>query len=151
MSLTSTLFDKNAYRAKLLRSTDEFRHTVNELYPSVPTCRADFLNGYQSKHSDPGLVDTESDLYQLDSILSDDPYYQYPKVNNNHPHLSRKECGYFPSEQHTKLYYYYPLSELSYNRIDHMSTYMHPIHSNNYIGANTKEDGRFTSIYKTSH
>ena len=60
MSLTSTIYDKNAYSAKLLRSTDEFKYTVNELYPSTPTCRADFINGFQSKHADPNLVDTES-------------------------------------------------------------------------------------------
>jgi len=147
MSLTSNIFDKNAYRAKLLRSTDEARHTINEVYPAVPTCRADFLNGFQAKHADPALVDTESDLYQLDSILSQDPYYQFPKVNNNHSHLDRKECTGFKSEQHSRLSYYYPISELSYNRDDHLSTVMHPIHSSNYIGANTKEAGRYVNEY----
>lgn len=151
MSLTRTLFDKNAYRAKLLTSTDKYDYTINPLYPPIPTCRPDNLNGYQSKHADPALVDTESDLYSLDSILTNDPYYKYPKVNNNNPHLARKSCEYIPSVQYSRLYYYYPSSELSYNRTDHLSTYLHPIHSNNYIGSNTKEDGRFTSLYKTHH
>jgi hypothetical protein len=144
MSLTRNKFDKNAYRAQLKRSTDHVKYRINDDYSSSPTCRPDHLNGFMSQHGAPGLVDHESDLLKLDSILSDDPYMKFPKVNNSHKHSVRKECSKIPSIQYTRLFYYYPLSELSYNRTDHLSMYMHPIHANNYIGMNTQEIGRFT-------
>ena len=150
MSLTSNHYDKNGYRAQLLRSTDPVRYTVNELYPSTPTCRPDHLNGFVNKHAAPGLVDHESDLMSLDNILTNDPWYQYPKVNNTSKHDVRKDCNYFPSIQYTKLFNYFPISELAFNRNDHLSTVMHPIHSSNYIGSNTRELGRFTSTYVPS-
>ena len=151
MSLTRTFFDKNSYKANLRRSTDVVRYKINEDYPSVTTCRPDHLNGFQSQHGAPELVDHESDLYRLDDILSDDPYMQFPKVNNNNKHVVRKDCSKFPSLQYSRLYYYYPATELSYNRTDHLSVYMHPIHSNNYIGMSSRELGRYTNSYVPTH
>lgn len=151
MSLTSNLFDKNAYRAQLLRSTDPIRYTVNEVYPARSTCRPDHLNGFHNTHAAPELVDHESDLHNLDNILSQDPWYQYPKVNNQNKHFARKDCNYFPSIQNTRLFYYYPISELDISRMDHIAFVNHPIHSSNYIGRNTREDGRFTSQYVPHH
>jgi hypothetical protein len=151
MSLTSTLFDKNAYNAELLSNIDTFNYMVNKNYPSYPSCNPDHLNGFHGKHANPFVVDTESDLLRLDDILSNDPYYMYPNVNNGNSHTQRKTCTNIPSEQYTRLYYYYPLSELSYSRYDPLAVFLHPIHSNNYIGANTKEQGRFTSVYVPGH
>jgi hypothetical protein len=151
MSLTRTLFDKNAYKARLMRSTDEGKYRVNEVYPSTPTCRVDHLNGFHGKHAAPNLVDHESDLYRLDDVLSDDPYYQFPKVNNSHKHASSEDCkSKFPSVQYSRLMYFYPTTELAYNRHDAQSVYMHPIHSSNYIGMNSREVGRFSNAYTPS-
>jgi hypothetical protein len=152
MSLTRNLYDKNAYAAELRRSTDPVKYVVNELYPSVPTVRADHLNGFIGKHAAPSLVDHESDLYRLDGILSNDPYMQFPKVNSKFGHVSRKDGKGFPSLQYTRLYQgFYPITELSYNRTDHQSVVMHPIHANNYIGLNSREVGRFTNNYVPTH
>lgn len=152
MSLTSTLFDKNAYKARLLRSTDPIKYNVNQDYPSNATCRPDHLNGFHNTHAAPELVDHESDLKRLDSILTDDPYYQYPKINNSHKHSSREDCkSKFPSVQYSRLMYFYPVTELAYNRHDHQSVYMHPIHSNTYIGMNARELGRYSNNYTPTH
>ena len=151
MSLTRNLYDKNAYKAELRRSTDPVKYKVNEVYPANMTCRPDHLNGFIGRHAAPSLVDHESDLYRLDDILSNDPYMQFPKVNNNNKHTSRKDCSNFKSIQHTRLFYYYPISELAYNRTDHTAVVMHPIHANNYIGLNSREVGRFTNQYVPSH
>jgi len=148
MSLTRTIFDKNAYRAQLLRSTGPIKYNVNNDYPSIPTTRPDHLNGFHSKHAAPELVDHESDLYSLDSVLSNDPYYQFPKTNAVNQHsVPQEPKNKFPSIQYSRLNYYYNISELSYNRHSDFNLYFHPIHSNNYIGTNSRELGRYSNKY----
>jgi hypothetical protein len=152
MSLTRNIYDRNAYKANLLRSTDPVKYIVNEDFPATETARPDHLNGFIGKHAAPSLVDHESDLYRLDGILSNDPYMQFPKVNASQSHKSRNDGKGFPSVQYTRLYQgYYPTTELSYNRTDHQSVVMHPIHANNYIGLNSREVGRFTNNYVPTH
>lgn len=153
MSLTSNEYDCNAYKAKLRRSTDPLLYRVNELYPAKPTCRPDHLNGFQSKHAAPNLVDHESDLFRLDDVLTNDAYYQFPKVNNSHKHHAQPEnCKpKMPSQQYSRLMYFYSPSELSYNRTDHQAVYMHPIHSNSYIGSLSRNAGRYSTTYTPTH
>jgi hypothetical protein len=148
MSLTSTIFDKKAYDSKLLTNIDAHKYTINKNFPPAPACQPDHLNGFHSRHGNPFVVDAESDLFRLDDILSKDPYYQYPLINNKNQHEVRQTCTHVPSEEHTRLQYRYNLSELNYGRYDSLAVLAFPVHSNNVIGSNTREQGRFTSHYK---
>lgn len=148
MSYTRNIFDRNAYRAQLKRSTDPYDYTVDGANPPKDPRRPDHLNGFTAKHGAPQFVDQESDLMRLGAVLSNDPYYQYPKTNNTHGHVSLGEhASRFPSVQHSRMMFFFPVSELAFNRHDHQATTLHPIHSNNYIGTNTREAGRFVNVH----
>lgn len=163
MALTNLRYDKNAYNQRLNESVQPNAYLLlpESKHRFSKTCYQEEPGNYPASrkvYRQDQLVDLESDIHNLNRKMSKDPMTKYPytKENNNIPMLDTCKAPEELKRNYTLLEApsYKREQQIDVKRFEGLPRNpqrLNRIHSNTYIGENTRLVNRDNYKMKTPH